>query len=67
MGQTKPVTIYRLVTEGTDDEVILQMSVAKKRLGEQVLGDNNGKRVVTGDLSMATTSMADIIEKLLET
>jgi SNF2 family DNA or RNA helicase len=67
MGQTKPVTIYRLVTEGTVDEVILQMSVAKKRLGEQVLGDNNGKRVVTGDLSMATTSMADIIEKLLET
>ena len=66
MGQTKPVTIYRLVTEGTVDEVILQMSVAKKRLGEQVLGDNNGKRVVTGDLSMATTSMADIIEKLLE-
>lgn len=67
MGQTKPVTVYRLVTDGTVDEVIYRMSNAKKSLGESVLGDSNGRRVESKDAALASASMADIIEKLLDT
>ncbi len=37
IGQTRPVTVYRLVTEGTVEEKILELHGKKRRLVEQVL------------------------------
>ena len=40
MGQTKQVTVYRLVMEGTVDQQILQKSIKKDILNTSVLEDN---------------------------
>ena len=40
MGQTKPVTVYRLVCRGTVDEVLLNMQQKKSRLHDVMLQDS---------------------------
>lgn len=52
MGQTKQVTVYRLVMEGTVDQQILQKSIKKDKLNTSVLEDNN----VPDPFADATTS-----------
>ena len=37
MGQTQPVTVYRLVSRGTIEEAVLQMHASKRQLAEAVL------------------------------
>ena len=37
IGQTRPVTIYRLVTEGTIEEQIVELHHRKRDLAEQLL------------------------------
>lgn len=41
MGQTEPVTIYRLVCEQTVEEKIVALHAQKRELAEGVLGDQN--------------------------
>jgi SNF2 family DNA or RNA helicase len=42
MGQLKPVTVYRLVTEGSIEERILAMHAAKRSLSEDFTGSGDG-------------------------
>ena len=44
MGQTEPVTVYRLVARGTIEEAVLEMHDAKKKLASAVL---DGKGTAT--------------------
>jgi hypothetical protein len=41
LGQTKQVTVYRLVTQGTIDERILKMARNKKSVQDAVVGSSN--------------------------
>jgi DNA helicase INO80 len=40
LGQTKQVTVYRLITKGTIDERIVQLARAKKNVQEAVVGSS---------------------------
>ena len=44
IGQTKEVTVYRLITKGTVDEDIFKMAERKAELTEAVLNDNHSDR-----------------------
>ncbi len=51
MGQTKPVTIYRLVTKGTIEEKIVEMHGQKRELSDGLLdGTDVGVRLSVDDL-----------------
>ncbi len=51
MGQTDPVTVYRLVARGTIEEAVLQMHASKKELASAVLeGKATGKVVTSQEL-----------------
>lgn len=51
MGQTKPVTIYRLVMKGTIEEKIVQMHGQKRELSDGLLdGTDKGVRLSVDDL-----------------
>ncbi len=41
IGQTKPVTVYRLVAAGTVEEKIIQLKARKRELAEAVLTDDS--------------------------
>ena len=55
IGQTRPVTIVRLVTEGTIEEKVLAMHGAKRKLYEDVVGAADG----TGRLDV--NALADLL------
>ena len=38
LGQTRPVTVYRLVCKGTVEEKVLELQAQKKELAAAVLG-----------------------------
>ena len=62
LGQTKPVTIYRLVTKGTVDERIVAIAERKLKLDAAVLdGDGDTKALAAEE----TRAMHSIIEELL--
>ncbi|HSO34535.1 MAG TPA: DEAD/DEAH box helicase [Labilithrix sp.] len=51
MGQTEPVTVYRLVARGTIEEAVLKMHASKKELASAVLeGKASGKTVTSEEL-----------------
>jgi len=51
MGQTDPVTVYRLVARGTIEEAVLKMHASKKELAAAVLeGKATGKTVSSEEL-----------------
>lgn len=51
MGQTEPVTVYRLVTRGTIEEAVLSMHASKKELASAVLeGKATAKAITSTEL-----------------
>ena len=51
MGQTAPVTVYRLVARGTIEEAVLAMHASKKDLAEAVLeGKSTAKAITSAEL-----------------
>eukprot|EP01033_Poteriospumella_lacustris_P003447 gene3447-2545_t len=56
IGQTKPVTVYKLVTQGTVDEDIYEMGERKRQLSQAVLSDNSKGKVVDVDDEEETTN-----------
>jgi len=49
LGQTKPVTIYRLVSQNTIETKILDLHQKKRRLAEQLLADHDAPSAVSAD------------------
>jgi superfamily II DNA or RNA helicase len=47
MGQTEPVTVYRLVTRGTIEEAVLAMHASKKELASAVLEGKASAKAIT--------------------
>ncbi|TDM06116.1 MAG: DNA helicase [Ideonella sp. MAG2] len=49
MGQQRPVTVYRLVTQGSIEERILQMHHDKRSLADSMLNDQDGLAVLDAE------------------
>ena len=49
IGQTRPVLVYRLVSQGTVEEKILQLQDKKRALFEAALGDGGAAGALTRD------------------
>ncbi|WP_396267768.1 SNF2-related protein [Ideonella sp.] len=49
MGQQRPVTVYRLVTQGSVEERILQMHHDKRSLADSMLNDQDGSAVLDAE------------------
>ena len=49
IGQTRPVTIYRLVTEGTIEEQIVDLHYRKRDLADQLLDDTDAPGRLSAD------------------
>jgi SNF2 family DNA or RNA helicase len=47
MGQSEPVTVYRLVARGTIEEAVLEMHTAKKKLASAVLDGKGEAKAVS--------------------
>jgi SNF2 family DNA or RNA helicase len=48
IGQTRPVTVYRLVSQGTIEEKILERQAAKRTLADEIIGsDSEGFKDLT--------------------
>ncbi len=51
IGQTRPVTVYRLITKGTIEEQIVELHKQKRELADNLLeGAETGKRISGDDL-----------------
>ncbi|KAA2253952.1 DEAD/DEAH box helicase [Solihabitans fulvus] len=57
IGQTRPVQVHRLITEGTIEDRIADMLAAKRELADAVLG--TGEAALT---ELSDTELADLVE-----
>lgn len=60
MGQERPVTVYRLVTQGTIEEQIMALHKTKRDLADSLLegGDSSGR--------LDTQALVNLIQNTLE-
>ena len=56
IGQTRPVTVYRLVAEGTADDAIYRLAVRKQALDLALRGGSDGLPVAVGNSSSEAQS-----------
>ena len=59
IGQKRPVTIYRLVAEGTVDENIYRLAERKKELSDTIL--DSGKKKGAGEAATAAAIMDEVL------
>jgi SNF2 family DNA or RNA helicase len=52
LGQTEPVTVYRLVSRGTIEEAVLDLHATKRELARAVL-EGQGRKGVVQNLTSA--------------
>lgn len=66
IGQTKPVTVYRLVTQGTVDENIYEIAKRKLVLDAAVLESSSGvDQLPNEDGDTSEKTMGEILSSLL--
>ena len=49
IGQTRPVTVYRLVTKGTVEERIVELHQDKRALADSILADGESAALPSAD------------------
>ena len=49
IGQTRPVTVYRLVTKGSVEERIIELHHDKRALAESILADGDAALLPSAD------------------
>lgn len=55
IGQTKPVTVYRLISKGTIEEAVMSLHQTKRALAEDILSD------MAGVTKLSTRDLFDLI------
>ncbi len=60
MGQTRPVTVYRLVTKGTVEERVLELHAHKRQLAEDLISGNDVGSPLGVDELLALMTDADV-------
>ncbi|MGW4567518.1 SNF2-related protein [Streptomyces sp. NPDC004561] len=58
IGQTQPVQVHRLITEGTVEERIAQLISSKRDLADSVLGGNRGEAAIS---DLTDDELADLV------
>ena len=69
LGQTRPVRVYRLVSEGTVDEGIVELARRKAALGDAVMGEDGGEgeeENAAGSAAGEKEGMAQLLTQALE-
>ncbi|MCP4447958.1 MAG: DEAD/DEAH box helicase [Myxococcales bacterium] len=61
MGQTRPVTVYRLVTKGTVEQRVLELHSRKRQLAEDLISGNENAG------SLGVTELMDLMTDVGET
>ena len=62
IGQQRPVTVYRLVTQGSIEDRIVKLHHSKRALADGVLAGQDGAGVVMGAADMLALLRGDITE-----
>ena len=65
IGQTRPVTIYRLVCQGTVDEDIHEMGERKRQLSQAVLSDDRANEQNKSQTKRKDDEDLNLISKIL--